>query len=296
MNIIMKRKIFKFYSICKKFRSYVSYVFTDLLVVGLLELSIRCSINPNKKRRWHNLPGELVVSLTSYPPRFNKLHLTLECLLNQSIKPDHIVLWIAKNDRKHLKPSILKLEKRGLKIEYCDDIGSFKKIIPALKQYSNCFVVTADDDLYYWPTWLEELVKERNNDENEIVCHRAHRILKGNDGIPLPYSTWEFESTHSFANPDLFPTSGGGVLYPPGCFYADVSDVNTFQELTPKSDDIWLYWMMRMQGYKARKIASRPRMYSWLSTQKVALWRTNLLCGDNDKQIKAMILRYGFPC
>jgi hypothetical protein len=33
----------------------------------------------------HGLDGELIVSLTSYPARYDTLHLTLGCLLDQSI-------------------------------------------------------------------------------------------------------------------------------------------------------------------------------------------------------------------
>ena len=47
------------------------------------------------ERRWrspiapkpHGLPGPLIVSLTSYGPRLASLHLTLKCLLRQSVRP-----------------------------------------------------------------------------------------------------------------------------------------------------------------------------------------------------------------
>ena len=38
--------------------------------------------------RQHPLPGKLVVSLTSYPPRFAALPLTMRSLLCQAVKPD----------------------------------------------------------------------------------------------------------------------------------------------------------------------------------------------------------------
>ena len=46
------------------------------------------------------------MSLTSYPPRFGTLHLTLACLLDQSVKPDHLILWIAREDIKELPDDI----------------------------------------------------------------------------------------------------------------------------------------------------------------------------------------------
>ena len=281
--------------VIEKLNAYFHYIVHNLIITALLELRVRHSGFARQTKRTHGLPGTLVVSLTSYPPRFSKLHLTLKCLLNQTLAVDHIVLWIAKGDQELLGPSILNLQTQGVEIAYCDDVHSYKKIIPTLQRYKGSFIVTADDDLFYWPTWLEELVEGYREGRSEIVCHRAHRISRGSDGLPLPYLQWEFESHSSVAEPDMFPTTGGGVLYSPGCFYSDVANDKIFLELSPNSDDIWLYWMIRLQGYTARIIGERRRFYYWLSTQKVALWRSNMLLGDNDTQVEAMVRRYGFP-
>src|SRR5688500_5188057 len=64
--------------------------------------------------RPHQLPGELIISLTSYPARFRTLHLSLRCLLTQSIKPDRIVLWIAREDLPLLPASVRKLAAHGI--------------------------------------------------------------------------------------------------------------------------------------------------------------------------------------
>ena len=64
--------------------------------------------------RKHSLPGELIVSLTSYPARFGTLHLTLGCLLDQSIKADRTILWIAHDDLDQLPAAVRELEQHGL--------------------------------------------------------------------------------------------------------------------------------------------------------------------------------------
>jgi hypothetical protein len=43
----------------------------------------------------HNLPGELIVSLTSYPDRFPTLHKTVRSLLSQDMLADRTILWVA---------------------------------------------------------------------------------------------------------------------------------------------------------------------------------------------------------
>ena len=37
----------------------------------------------------------LIVSLTSFPERINLAHITISTLLNQSLEPDKIILWLA---------------------------------------------------------------------------------------------------------------------------------------------------------------------------------------------------------
>ena len=40
-------------------------------------------------------PQELIVSLTSYPARIDTVNQTIETLLNQSLCPDKVILWLA---------------------------------------------------------------------------------------------------------------------------------------------------------------------------------------------------------
>jgi hypothetical protein len=256
----------------------------------------------------HELPSRLIVSVTSYPRRFRTLALTLKCLLSQTIAPDAVVLWIAHDDKEALPVEVLALQRVGLTIEYTDDLKSFKKIIPALRRFSNAFVVTADDDIYYWPTWLEEFVKAYSPVRREILCHRLHKIRLGTNGIPLPYNQWEFEYNGTEASPLLFPTGAGGVFYPPGHLHPDVLDDATFRILCPTTDDAWLYWMARRAGSQFRKTelsrpmmrwpGSSPRfsMIAWPGSQKVSLNQTNIPeGGGNDVQIGNLIDRFGFP-
>ncbi|MEL7030006.1 MAG: hypothetical protein AAGL49_12555, partial [Pseudomonadota bacterium] len=122
----------------------------------------------------HGLPGQLIVSLTSYPPRFPTLHLTLRSLSEQSIKPDRIILWIAESDRTSLPSDIDALE--NIQIEFVKDVRSFKKLVFAVERYPDSFIATADDDNYYLQDWLELLIRGWSKTAPTITCHRAHRF------------------------------------------------------------------------------------------------------------------------
>lgn len=259
----------------------------------LLANWVTLSFPMRRNGKAHGLPSTLIISLTSYPARFNKLHLTLKCLLSQSMAADKVILWLAHQDKTALTPAIMNLQKAGLEIRYCDDLRSYKKIIPTLQAHPDSFIVTADDDLYYWPTWLEELVESFNGNPKEVVCHRAHRIRLDKNGLALPYCQWEYEIGSCEVAENVFPTSGAGALYPPQIFFVEVCNEILFKKLCANADDVWLYWMMRLGGGAARKIGAINSLHCWPESQVNALWLVNVVEGGNDTQVKSMTLHFG---
>lgn len=248
-------------------------------------------VNKNKP---HSLPQKLIVSLTSYDKRFGILHLTLDCIFKQTVKADRVILWVAESEKGLLPESVLAFKEYGLEIKACEDLKSYKKIIPLLKEDSNSFIVTADDDLYYPDNWLNDLIGAWNGNYKTVVAHRAHKILLNQDGMPVPYSKWEWEYNLSTDESSLiFPTSGAGVLYPPHCFYRDVINENLFSKLSPGADDVWLYWMCRMNGVKFKVVGKKMELLEWEGITEKPLWHENLLNGGNDSNINKMIAHYG---
>jgi hypothetical protein len=243
----------------------------------------------------HRLSARIVVSLTSYPKRFPTLHYTLRCLLNQTVGADRTVLWIAHEDRQQLPRNVLELQERGLTIAYCEDLRQYKKIVPALMEHPEAFIVTADDDVYYPPDWLENLIDRWRRDPDRIVAFRAHRIRLGAGGVPLPYDQWHLNAQISADTPSplVFPTGVAGVLYPPGAFHPEVTDVAKFSELAPTNDDIWLYWMWRLQGRHAVSVGEKFHQAAWPESQAASLMRINVHQHANDLQIKNLIARFG---
>ena len=77
----------------------------------------------------HDLDAPLVVSLTSYPARFGSLHLVLQSLLMQTVRPDRVILWLAAGDETQLTPEITALD---VEIRICPNWRSYKKIVPTL--------------------------------------------------------------------------------------------------------------------------------------------------------------------
>jgi hypothetical protein len=269
-------------------------VYANLRVLRAMAMSA-FNFHFRRSSRRHALPQPLIVSLTSYPPRFPTLALTLQCLLGQSVRPDRLILWIAPEDRAELPPAVLKLQQHGLEIKITRDIGSFKKIIPALEEFPHAIIATADDDVYYWHTWLEELTKAWSGDTKEIVCHRANGVSQDASGHPRPYVDWPMGVAAKEKTSAIFPTGVEGVMYPPGSLSPRVLDADTFTKLCPRADDIWLYWMGRLAGSEFRVTGHGRRPCMWRNSQTVALYKTNVLQDGNDPQIAAMIENFGWP-
>lgn len=245
----------------------------------------------------HALGAALVVSLTSYPARFEFLDLTVRSLLQQSLRPDRIVLWIADTDAAKLPTSVRKLARQGLELRLVPDLRSYKKLVFAVEQFPAAYLVTADDDVYYPPQWLAELVDGIDQQAPVITCHRAHRwppvVIDNN--VP-PYVTWEWDVQDEAArrpSTDLLPTGLGGICYPPGSLHHDVVDANTFMSLCPQADDLWFYWMARRAGSKYRKVGGVFEQLYWPGSQEQSLWSENATA--NDRQIRDLVARYGVP-
>ena len=209
---------------------------------------------------WTDKP-RLIVSLTSYPKRMYDIHLCLYSLLTQDLKPDKVILWLAEEQFPHRLKDVPKkvrdLKKFGLEIKWCSDLKSYKKLIPALQQYPDACIVTADDDIYYPENWLRGLWVMHQQTGAGVVAHRCHdAAFEG--GSFLPYAKWPKCIEREAPSYTNFMTGAGGILYAPGCFHPDIMNVDKFQELCPHGDDIWFWSMALLNG---TKIAIPPQPY-----------------------------------
>jgi hypothetical protein len=198
----------------------------------------------------------LVVSLTSFPERIDLFEYTLFSLINQTIGPNKIILWLSEEEfeekQKSIPKSLSKYHEFDFEIRFVkENYKSYKKLVYALKKYSDNLIVTADDDIYYPPDWLELLYSYHINYPRDIIAHRVHNISFKDRHIDL-YRNWNGENRDvSFLN---FPTTGGGVLFPPDSLYHDAIDSSIFLKLCPSADDIWFYVMAILKKTKIRRI------------------------------------------
>lgn len=93
--------------------------------------------------------SKVIVSLTTYNKRIYDVYLAIESIMQQTVKPSKIILWLDENEFRpdNIPNSLILQQKRGLEIRFCANIKSYKKLIPTLKNYSNDIIITIDDDV-----------------------------------------------------------------------------------------------------------------------------------------------------
>lgn len=235
---------------------------------------------------------QLIVSLTTYSKRIDDVHLVIESIMEQTILPNKIILWLDEEEFEDstLPCQLIKLKERGLSIKYCKDYKSYKKIIPTLISYPNATIITIDDDIIYPNIFIEKFIEAYKKNKRCIYYYRGRRIEKKN-GYMLPYSKWKMTQSGDLSF-DVIPTGVGGIFYPAGCFDKRVLDEETWKSLCPKADDVWLRAMTMLKGYYCKNInLSDDFDYNFISlesNQDIALTRTNVYGNENDLQIKAV--------
>lgn len=196
----------------------------------------------------------IIVSLTSHPARINSTHLSINTILRQTFKPDRIILWLAEEQFPEkeisLPQELLKLLDLGLEIRWTSDIKSYKKLIPALEEFPNDIIITADDDIYYEEDWLESLYKKHLEFPDCIICQRPRRLCFNNNAISVLSS--RSSENLDLSKPDYLNQmlGGTGCLYIPNSLHPDIFDLEKIQRLLPTNDDIYFWAMAVLKGTK----------------------------------------------
>ena len=123
---------------------------------------------------------KIILSLTTFPDRINSVSKTIKTLLNQTLKPDKVILWLASEQfpkkEQELPKDLLELKNFGLDIKWCEDIKSYKKLIPSLIEFPNDIIITFDDDIYYPFDTVEKLYNSYLKNPDCIHTNRAKRF------------------------------------------------------------------------------------------------------------------------
>ncbi len=199
---------------------------------------------------------KVIVSLTSFPAAISYVKPTVESVLAGSVLPDKVVLYVTMSQfgKEGLPADLLRLSEENPLFEirdYDHEIRSYRKLIPALKDFPDAVIVTIDDDVRYHPRMLESLLDLHEKYPEYIIAHRAKRVKIGK-----PYKTWskyrwyDFLFKKDYASFGNLFTGVGGVLYPPHSRKEVMLTDELFTSLAPTPDDIWFWSAAVANGVK----------------------------------------------
>lgn len=195
-----------------------------------------------------NSKQRLIVSLTSFPAAIPYAVQAIRSILNGSLLPDKIVLYLdtQKYPDKQLPSEleVLKSECSFFEVRFDSrDIRSYKKLLPALEDFPEDIIITIDDDIKYHKNMLKELVEVHKILPDSIIAHRVRKVKP-----QKPYSKWRKYKWYDFIFKKYhfshlaMQTGVGGVLYPPHSLDSKMLDPDVFTKLAPTTDDIW-FWL-----------------------------------------------------
>lgn len=289
-------ELFKLYEDQNKIFSYIERAVRK--VVNPLERMycecLSCSILEKNK----SLQEEsVIVSLTTFPARIEYVHLAIKSLLNQTVKPGRIILWLAEEQfRDQELPEQLKaMCEYGLEIRYCkENIMAHKKYYYAMQEFPEYKIVTYDDDIIYPEDSLEKLLRMHKQYPNAIICNRSREIEIKN-GEVATYNYWKVSGRVPKGVPSyrVMASTGAGTLYPPACMPEETFDIEKIRRLALTADDLWMKVMSIKGQIPVVKSQTRTKaLCVSKNKQDVTLAHKNVDGNLNDKVMHDLLEEY----
>ena len=136
------------------------YFFLSKIII-ILNVSLIFFIKINKL----NYYNKFYVTLTSWKGRIKYIHKNLERLLNNTIKPQKLILNLSTEEfpQKNLElpPEIINLQKKFNFFEIFwvkENNNVFKKLIPTLNRFKRDLIISLDDDILYPNNLFEKML------------------------------------------------------------------------------------------------------------------------------------------
>lgn len=246
---------------------------------------------------------QVIVSLTSFPGAIAYAPGAIRSILRGSILPDKIVLYVTKAEfgEEGLPREITELEKEYDIFEVRDyprNIRSYRKLVPALRDFPEDIVVTIDDDVDYPADMLKKLLQLHREFPEDIIAHRAKRIL-----ADKPYKKWKKYRWYHFLRQriirrfDTMQTGVGGVLYPPYSLKAEMlATDDLFTTLSPTADDIWFWAAAVANGRRVIPVPfgyNKPRGLG--KPRELSLKQINFKAGNDRNFAQFQAVVQAFP-
>ena len=240
--------------------------------------------------------ADVVVSLTSYGRRVKKsvVCYTVYSLLRQTLQPKRIILWLSQDEwtENTLPKRVAQLRQYEVEIRFCEDMRSYKKLLPTLQFLPDEDIITVDDDVLYPASLVGQLMSTHEQHPEDIIA--THMYSPDMDNLQ-PYRQWHLAPLGT-GGMHFFAVGVGGILYPAHALHSQMLDYALACRYAPLADDVWFWGASIAQGTKKQTTnwtfdaVSFDAIYQFLHKGS-ALQHTNVKGSTitNDTQIAATL-------
>ena len=196
------------------------------------------------------MDNKLIISLTTIDSRLDLISNVIKSILTQTYLPDIIHIFYSsepffydngisddiinklKDEYKTIKPEIL--------FTNTENIGSYRKLIPALKIYKNNIIITIDDDILFEPNFIKQYI-EAYNKYKCIIYSIGKSIDLKNINNNNKKKKFIYVKPSFIPLSHIIPEGYGGILYHTNMFDTNFINLNfkEFPELILKNDDVF---------------------------------------------------------
>ena len=219
--------------------------------------------------------SDIIVNVTTYPGRDKYLYTALSHFKYQTKKPDKIVLWLS--DSEYSKDELPRTIKNCIKdklvdeVRYCNNTYAHKRW-NIQKTNPGAYNINIDDDIYYEPTYVEELY-------DAAIHHQDCVIVYTGAGM-------RFIGDHrQYSKPDNKPSYmntlfGGMCCVPPYIFPQESTKFDSERDkYVPMCDQSWINAWLLKKHIKIVTIHDR-KTHPWLvikGSQEHSIWKEHNL-------------------
>lgn len=242
-----------------------------------------------------------IVSLTTISGRLDACERTILSLLNQTMKPHSINLYVSEEaylldegiSRHH--PLLAQIGRLGVNIYLVPNIGPYRKQIPIITQLrfsgaadASC-IVTTDDDVLYPELALERIVTQCRL-SGELAAHRGRRMHRKGERFA---SYAGFDAPSTLSSLENLPNGRNGIAFLLGHVPFDERYL-VGPVIAPTADDLWLKFVTLVRCIPCAILEPAAMMDPAVDYQDVfperkeGLWRGYNANGSNDISLESL--------
>ena len=182
--------------------------------------------------------NDIICTLTSTVNRCIFLHKVIKSLLNQTVKPNKILLYYQDDTINSLPESVLELRNDIFNIVLIKDTyRSYSKFKYILENNPDNIIIICDDDIEYNHKYIERLYLSHLKHKDCMICnayHYVHEIYKS-------YTQKTVLTAKILSDYHVMPLSGWGTLIPPN-FYKNINNIEDIFKIAPTHDELWFFY------------------------------------------------------